>query len=308
MAETHHFDVNRLFSVKDYVCVVTGGATGIGLMATQALAANGAKVYITGRRAEALENAAKHHSPEQDRTGGQIIPLGPCDVRKKEDLQRIVDELSKKEKYIHLLVCNAGVAGPKAEPKEEDASDLKKTLWDNESIEDWQQTLETDVTSVYFTTVAFLPLLQAAIGQTKKEVGGQGETSKIEPYEPSVITISSMSGLMRHAQGHFSYNAAKGATVHLTKLMSAEFQKLQIRVNSIAPGYFPSEMTAKESDEKNKSGFPEGKIEATGHVPLMRAGRDEEIGMAVLQFAKNAYVNGEIMAVDGGVLNVVSGR
>ncbi|KAF2159181.1 hypothetical protein M409DRAFT_61007 [Zasmidium cellare ATCC 36951] len=308
MAATHHFDVNRLFSVKDYVCIVTGGATGIGLMATQALAANGAKVYITGRRAEVLENAAKHHSPEQERTGGQIIPLGPCDVRKKEDLQRIVEELSKKEKYINVLVCNAGVAGPKAEPKEETASDLKKTLWENESVEEWQQTMETDVTSVYFTTVAFLPLLQAAIGQTKKEVGGNGEESKVEPYEPSVITISSMSGLMRHAQGHFSYNAAKGATVHLTKLMSAEFQKLQIRINSIAPGYFPSEMTAKESDEKNKSGFPEGKIEQTGHVPLMRAGRDEEIGMAVLQFAKNAYVNGDIMAVDGGVLNVVSGR
>lgn len=308
MAETHHFDVNRLFSVKDYVCVVTGGATGIGLMATQALAANGAKVYITGRRAEVLDNAAKHHSPDQDRTGGQIISLGPCDVRKKEDLQRVVKELETKEKYINLLVCNAGVAGPKAEPKQENAEDLKKTLWENESVEEWQQTMETDVTSVYFTTVAFLPLLQAAIGQPKKEIGGQGEESKVEAFEPSVITISSMSGLMRHAQGHFSYNAAKGATVHLTKLMSAEFQKLRVRVNSIAPGYFPSEMTAKASDEKNKSGFPEGKIEQTGHVPLMRAGRDEEIGMAVLGFAKNAYVNGEILAVDGGVLNVVSGR
>lgn len=303
MAETHHFDVNRIFSVKDYVCVVTGGGTGIGLMATQALAANGAKVYITGRRKEVLDNAAGKHSPEQDRTGGQIISLGPCDVRKKEDLERIVQELSQKEKFINLLVCNAGIAGPKAEPKEEDASDLKKKLWENESVEEWQQTMETDVTSVYFTTVAFLPLLQAAIGQSVPS-----HNTVIEPYSPSVITISSMSGLMRHAQGHFSYNAAKAATVHLTKLMSAEFQKAKIRVNSIAPGYFPSEMTAKESDDKNKSDFPEGKIEQTGHVPVMRPGRDEEMGMAVLQFARNAYVNGEILAVDGGVLNVVGGR
>jgi len=52
----------------------------------------------------------------------------------------------------------------------------------------------------------------------------------------NIIVISSMSGIMRHAQGHFSYNAAKGGTVHLTKLMSAEFQKAGIRVNSIAPG------------------------------------------------------------------------
>ncbi|CAK4010599.1 Hypothetical predicted protein [Lecanosticta acicola] len=301
MAETHHFQASRLFSVKGNVAVVTGGATGIGLMITQALAANGAKVYITSRRAEALETAAQSHSPdlqnEMKETGGHIIPLGPCDVTKKEDLQKVVDELSTKEKYVNLLVCNAGVAGPKAEPKEQDAGDLKKKLWENESVEEWQQTLQTDVTSVYFTTVAFLPLLQASMAS-----GGGPH----EDYSASVIVTSSMSGLMRHAQGHFSYNAAKGGTVHLTKLMSAEFQKAKIRVNSIAPGYFPSEMTAKDSDERNKSGFPQEKIESYGHVPLMRAGRDEEIGMSALYMAKCYYLNGQIVAVDGGVLNVVA--
>lgn len=55
-----------------------------------------------------------------------------------------------------------------------------------------------------------------------------------------------------HAQGHFSYNAAKGSTVHLSKLMSYEFKKAGIRVNSIAPGYFPPGMTTKESDENQK--------------------------------------------------------
>lgn len=300
MAETQHFDVTKLFTVKDWVCVVTGGGTGIGLMATQALAANGAKVYITGRRLEALENAAKHHNPGYTSTGGQIIPLGPCDVRKKEDLEKIVHELrtTHGERHIHLLVCSAGVAGPKAEPDEEDAEDLKKKLWEKETVDAWQSTFETDVTSVYFTTVAFLPLLQAGI----EESGGP-----LERFMPSVITISSMSGLMRHAQGHFSYNAAKGATVHLTKLMSAEFQQTGVRVNSIAPGYFPSEMTAKGSDDKQKSHLPPEKIEEKGHVPAMRGGRDQEMGMTILYLAKNSYVNGQIIAVDGGVLNVVSG-
>lgn len=68
---TSDLRVEKLFSVKDYVCVVTGGGSGIGLMAAQALAANGAKVYIVGRRKEVLENAAKTHSPDE---GGSIIP------------------------------------------------------------------------------------------------------------------------------------------------------------------------------------------------------------------------------------------
>lgn len=95
MASTSSLKVDKLFSVKDYVCLVTGGGTGIGLMATQALAANGtrillqatlcrdrltsacagAKVYITGRRMEVLENAAKTHTPGE---AGEIIPYAVC--------------------------------------------------------------------------------------------------------------------------------------------------------------------------------------------------------------------------------------
>ncbi|KAH9876277.1 hypothetical protein J1614_004156 [Plenodomus biglobosus] len=289
-ANTSDLRVEKLFSVKDYVCVITGGGSGIGLMAAQALAANGAKVYITGRRQEVLENAAKSHSPDQ---GGQIIPLGPYDVTKKPDLERMYEELSKKEKYINLLIAAAGISGEKGEPDSEKATDMKAKLWDNETFEGWNETYNTDVTAVYFTTVVLLPLLQAG-------------TESHGHLSASVIVISSMSGIMKDAQGHFSYNAAKGGTVHLTKLMSGEFQKLRIRVNSIAPGYFPSEMTAKESDEKQKSELPDEKIQEKGHVPMKRAGSDEEMAQAVLFLTKNNYVNGEIIAVDGGVLNVVS--
>lgn len=296
MAATHHFNASKLLDVSGFVCVVTGGGTGIGLMCSQALAANGAKVYITGRRTEALEKAAKSHDPDHDGSGS-IIPVGPTDVTKKEDLEALVKDLQTKEKYINLLICNAGIPGPKAEPEHDDANDLKKKLWENESVEDWNSTYSTDVTAVYFTTVAFLPLLQAAI----------------EPHGPmpkfgsSVITISSMSGQMKHAQGHFAYNAAKGATVHLTKLMSSEFQRAWIRVNSIAPGYFPSEMTTKSSDDNQKSELPAEKVQEKGHVPAMRGGREEEMGLTALYLAKNEYVNGQIITVDGGVMNVIAG-
>lgn len=223
------------------------------------------------------------------------ISLSPCDVTKKEDLEKAYQELSSKEKYLNLLVTSAGQSGPKAEPDSEDATEIKKKLWENETVEAWNETYSADVTSVYFTVVAFLPLLQAG-----SDVFGH--------LSASVITISSMSGLMRHAQGHFSYNAAKGATVQLTKLMSGEFQKLRIRVNSIAPGYFPSEMTAKQSGSDQKSHLPDEKVQEKGHVPAQRPGSDEEMAQAILFLCKNGYVNGEIIAVDGGVMNVIAGK
>ncbi len=166
-------------------------------------------------------------------------------------------------------VTNAGISGPKAQPDNSDAGELKAKLWQTEDFEGWNNVFNTNVTSVYFTTVAFLPLLQAAV-----ETHGA--------LSPSVIVISSMSGITRESQGHFSYNAAKGATVHLSKLMSAEFQKANIRVNSIAPGYFPSEMTMGESGEDNKTHLPDEKIQEKGHVPAERPGSDEEMAQAVV--------------------------
>lgn len=64
----------------------------------------------------------------------------------------------------------------------------------------------------------------------------------------------------------------------------------------------------KSSDEEHKSEFPQEKIESYGHVPLVRPGREEEMGMTVLFLAKNPYIHGEVIAVDGGVLNIVAGR
>ncbi len=95
--------------------------------------------------------------------------------------------------------------------------------------------------------------------------------------------------------------------MHLSKLMSSEFEKADIRVNSIAPGYFPSELTTKESGGDNKSELPDEKVKEKGHVPAQRPGSDEEMAQAVLFLARNLYVNGQVIAVDGGVLNQVPG-
>ncbi|KAK1830609.1 NAD(P)-binding protein [Podospora conica] len=293
--DTTELQCSRLFSVEGWVCLITGGGTGIGLMCAQALAANGAKVYITGRRMNVLESAASSHSPS---TGpGKIIPIGPCDVTSKPDLENLAKDLAAKESGLHLLVCNAGISGPKASTSASDATELRDELWSKEDPSAWGAVFNTNVSSVYFTALAFLPLLQAV---------SRGEQAR---FTSSIIVISSMSGIMRHAQGHFSYNAAKGATVHLARLMSAEFEKTGVRVNSIAPGYFPSEMTTGESDGRQKSLLEEDKVRSKPHpVPAGRAGSDEEMAQTCLFLAKNRFVNGEVIAVDGGVLNQVAGR
>ncbi|KAK5652659.1 hypothetical protein OQA88_10253 [Cercophora sp. LCS_1] len=314
-SSTSLLTAERLFSVKNWICLVTGGGTGIGLMCAQALAANGlsspspqplfifnsklttkchpgAKVYITGRRLPVLEAAAAKHSPPNG--PGSIIPIGPCDVTSKPALESLWNDFSTKEGWLDLLICNAGISGPKAFPSSSDASELRLHLWQREDPDEWAKVLHTNVTSVYFATVAFLPMLQAA--------------SRRQHMAGNVIVISSMSGIMKNAQGHFSYNASKGGAVHLTRLMSTEFEKTGIRVNSIAPGYFPSEMTTGESDEGGKSVLSDDAVKGKGHpVPAGRAGSDEEMAQACLFLATNRYVNGEIIAVDGGVLNQVPG-
>jgi len=232
MAETTDFHVQHLFALKGYVCLVTGGGTGIGLMAAQALSANGAKVYITGRRKEVLDQARAVHHPDKQHEDirGEIVPIGPTDVRSKDDLQKLMKEIESKEGFLSLVVAAAGVPGPKEPaPDTSDAKELKKQLWDSEEPEQWNETFNADVTSVYFTTLAAMPLLQAAP----------------KDHYSSVIVISSMSGMMRNSQSHFAYNAAKAATAHLSKMMSSEFSRFGVRINSIAPGYFPSEVSSR---------------------------------------------------------------
>jgi NAD(P)-dependent dehydrogenase (short-subunit alcohol dehydrogenase family) len=248
-------------------------------------------VYITGRREEVLENAAKQHTPNPEVSSGQIVPI-TCDVTAKDSLEELVQQISSNEKYLSLLVAAAGVAGPKGISDSDSASTLKEKLWNAESSEEWGSTYNTNVTSIYFTTVACLPLLQSAP----------------RDHTSSAIVISSMSGMMRHSQGHFAYNAAKAATIHVSAMMSKEFAATGVRINSIAPGYFPSEMTMKASDDRQKSHMPDDKVKGKGHsVPAGRPGRDEEMAMAIAFLARCGYVNGEVVKLDGGVMNEVGG-
>src|SRR2546423_10946220 len=93
------FQLDNLFNVRGKVALVTGGGSGIGLMATQALAVNGAKVYIVGRTEEKLETVAKTYGKD---IPGEIIPI-TADVSRKEEIKKLVSEISSREKCLCIL-------------------------------------------------------------------------------------------------------------------------------------------------------------------------------------------------------------
>jgi NAD(P)-dependent dehydrogenase (short-subunit alcohol dehydrogenase family) len=268
------------------VALITGGGSGIGLMATQALAVNGAKVYIVGRTEDKLERVVETHG--QNITG-QIIPL-TADIRHKSEVARLVKEIESREECLSILINNAGISGSTQQVESKTAEEMKNNLFDTEAstVEDWVNTYRTNVPQIFFMTTAFLPLLQKA---TKHQYG----------YSSTVINISSISGLVKSSQHHFSYNSSKAAVIQLSKLLATEIagNGLKIRVNSIAPGPFPSEMTAGESGEDQKSHIDKGKYEK---VPARRPGNDRDMAGAILFAVCNQYLNGQTVAVDGGYL------
>lgn len=192
-------------------------------MCTQALAVNGAKVYIIGRTKDKLEAVAKQYGSNIQ---GQIIPL-VGDVSKKDEIQRLRDEIASKEKCVCILLNNAGVAGPTFQTEAKSAEEMSKSLFDdkNATFEDWVETYRTNVPQIYFMTTAFLPLLEKA-------------SEHQQGYSGCVINISSISGIVKTSQHHPAYNSSKAAAIHLTKMLASEIASngLRIRVNTLAPG------------------------------------------------------------------------
>jgi len=296
MADNSKFTLRNLFNVEDYVCVVSGGGTGIGLMIAQAFANNGAKVYICGRRTEVIEQSAKTWGATLKHPKGQLIPM-QCDITSKDSIQQLVKEIGKNEKKVDLLVNNAGISkgSTEVERGDESAKELSEELF-GEEMKNWEDVYRTNVIGYFFMTSAFIPLLSAAV--LKKD--------GVPQYTSSVINIASISGITRTSQHHFKYNVSKGAAIHLSTLLAQELRRkaVQVRVNNISPGIFPSEMTAKESDELNKSSIDHqgGKWADQKGIPAGRPGRDEDMAQAIIMLACNQYAYGQTLAIDGGYL------
>lgn len=213
----------RQAHIQDLSCYLT-------LTPTPALQSNGAKVYITGRRTEALDNVVKHYS-----TGPGSIHALPGDITSKSEVQRLAKEIGEKEpKGIQLLVNNAGIARDdntrfdKNDQPDMSSPEAISEHFMRSETEQWEETFRTNTTAGYFMAMAFLPHL--------------AKGREVTPgYTSSVVNVSSISGSMKgSSMGQFSYAASKAAFTHVSRMLATIFKDTKVRVNTIAPGLFPS--------------------------------------------------------------------
>ncbi|KAL8945882.1 MAG: hypothetical protein Q9222_007641 [Ikaeria aurantiellina] len=277
-------EAGNLFAVKDLVAVITGGGSGIGLMMANALASNGArKVYIVGRRKEVLD-AAANQAPH-----GHIVPL-VGDVTSKESLQFVVSQVEKDVGYINLLIANSGIGGPQLPSPVTPQTPLKEyqsMMWDM-PFEDYTRTFALNVAAVHFTLAAFLHLLHAG-----------NEKGNVE-QKSQVIVTSSIGGFNRNVPGGYAYGQSKAAVTHLVKQMATQMVPYGIRANAIAPGLYPSELSAPII---GNGIFPKEKI------PAERVGSEEDMAGCILYMTSRAgaYLSGMVVVTDGGRLSVMPG-
>lgn len=290
MSNPTALDAASLFRVVGLIAVITGGGSGLGYMMAKALVSNGAeRVYIVGRRLEKLEEATAFHD--------RITPL-QADVTSKDDLAAIAAQVKREVGYVDLLVCNSGLTGPMVDglPNSPSLSQFQEYCW-KWTTEEFTAPYEVNTTAVFFTTVAFLGLLDAANKRnTGPSVGSQ------------VIVMASIAAFNRCVKTGFAYVASKAGTIHLAKSMSSYFVPYGIRVNAFAPGLFITEMTEDEfvGHERLDSTGRILKLEPE-HVPAGRSGSEEDMAGSILYLASRAgaYLNGCVIVMDGGRLSVI---
>ncbi|KAL1923481.1 uncharacterized protein VTP21DRAFT_8461 [Calcarisporiella thermophila] len=254
---------DNLFDVKDKVVLVTGGSRGIGEMIAAGFVAKGSKVYITSRSAKACDEVATRLNQKGP---GQCISI-PADLQKQSEINRLADELKKREQHLDVLINNAGANW--AEPL------------DTYSEAGWNKVLNLNASAPFFLTQAMLPLLTAK--------GTQENPSR-------VIMIGSVDGIRVPIFETFAYSSAKSALHHVSRHLSAHLAPRGVTVNVIAPGPFESKMMAETMKRF-------GDV-IKGSNPLGRIGTPEDIAGTCIYLASRAgaYTNGSTIVVDGGSL------
>ncbi|WP_374469321.1 SDR family oxidoreductase [Phenylobacterium sp.] len=201
-----------LFSLEGRVALVTGGSRGIGKMIARGFIEQGARVYISSRKAEACEATAAELGPN-------CIPL-PQDISTTEGVHALVAAYQAKEPKLDILVNNAGAAW---------AADF-----DEFPESGWDKVMNLNLKSPFFLTQALHGALKAAASDERPA---------------KVINIASIDGMALNPLETYSYHASKSALIYLTRRVAAKLVKDRIVVTAIAPGPFASEMNRAARDQ-----------------------------------------------------------
>ncbi|MBS0450799.1 MAG: SDR family oxidoreductase [Proteobacteria bacterium] len=220
-------DTRNLFSLQGRTALITGGSRGIGRMIAEGFLAQGARVYISARKAEACDQTAKELS-----AFGHCVSL-PADVSTVEGAKGLVDAYAKHEKTLDILVNNAGAAWG--------------APYDEFPESGWDKVVDLNLKAPFFLTQALTPMLRTA--------AAAGHLAK-------VINIASIDGVSVNPQETYSYAASKAGLIHMTRRMALRLARDGIAVSAIAPGAFASSMNkdARDHAEEVKQRIPAGRI------------------------------------------------
>lgn len=245
-----------MFNLEGKVVVISGASSGLGRQMAKAFSKQGAKLVILARRMERLEEL-------KNELGGDILPI-KCDVTSTEDINNAAKLAEEHFGKVDILVNCAGSS------KDKGALDM--------TDEEWEFTIDTDMTSVFKMTRAFGNIM-------KKNNYGR------------IINIASMYGMVGNTEiPTIAYHSSKGGVVNYTRAAAAELAKYNITVNCICPGYFYTELTTEVLDTDMFQEF------AKTHVPMKRYGMEGELNAAAIFLSSDeaSYVTGVILPVDGG--------
>jgi gluconate 5-dehydrogenase len=251
-------NTKKLFDLTGRVAIITGGSVGLGRQMAEGLAEMGASLVLCARKKERCEQAAQ----ELQRLGVETLALG-CDVKDPASIRSVVDAAVSKFGRIDVLINNAGTSW--GAPVEE------------MRLEHWNKVIETNLTGTF--------LFAQAAGRIM-----------VKQRRGKIINIASVAGI-RGAPPEFQaigYHASKGGVIAFTKDLACKWGIHNIQVNAIAPGWFPTNMSAVVI-EKNKETF-------LRKIPLGRFGNEDDLKGAAVFLASDAsnYVTGHVLVVDGG--------
>jgi NAD(P)-dependent dehydrogenase (short-subunit alcohol dehydrogenase family) len=245
------------FRLDGKVAVVTGASSGLGAAFALGLAEAGADVAVCARRTDRLKETAE----KVEALGRRCLAI-TADVAIPEDCTRVVEETVAGLGKVDVLVNNAGIAT--AVPAS------------RETPEEFRRVIDINLNGSYW------------MAQACGRVMGRGS---------SIVNIGSVLGQTTAALPQAAYSASKAAIIGLTRDLAAQWTgRKGIRVNALAPGFFPSEMTEQ---------YPDGYLDRMMiRVPAGRPGDAEELVAALLFLASDAssYVTGITLPVDGGML------